>query len=212
MAAVLTNIGEEYQVDKMLETVQTKPEWLGWGTGAVAPSKASTDVSTPATEARVDCTCSKVGSGAAAVFQAMGVLTADGTKTITNVGLFLSAGTGSPPTGGSLILIANHTGIPLEAGDTVTYTFTIDPSQLVNLGGSVAVPDVPEGGFIFTLTCPNCATEGLQVAFGRRRDDTSVVAWRHARCPAYPVDRCDDYDYIITSLPTDGEGNLIPPS
>lgn len=128
MATVLTNVGEEFVVDKLNESVQTKAEYIGWGTGAGSPAKSGTDISTAATEARVLATTSKTGTGATAVYQAVGTITANGTKTITNAGLFTTAGTGSPPTGGSLIVWGDHTGVALVLNDQIQYTFTLDPA------------------------------------------------------------------------------------
>jgi hypothetical protein len=129
MAVVVTNVGEEWAVDKFTETVQTKPEYVGWGTGAGTAAKGDTDLFTAATEARVLCTTSKTGTGATAKFQAVGTLTADAGKTITNAALFVAAGSGSPPTGGTpMVVKGDHTGVVLALGDKIEYTFTIDPA------------------------------------------------------------------------------------
>jgi hypothetical protein len=125
---VLTETGEEYVVDKLTETVQTKPEYVGWGTGATVPVKTGTDISTAATESRVLCTTSKTGTLATAKYQAVGTITAGGAKTITNAGLFTTAGSGNPPTGGSLIVWGDHTGVVLATNDQIQYTFTLDPA------------------------------------------------------------------------------------
>jgi hypothetical protein len=127
-AVVLTNGGEEWVVDKINETVQTKPEYVGWGTGAGTSAKSDTDLFTPATEARVLGTTSKQGTGSSAKYQVIATLTADGSKTITNAGLFTSAGTGSPPSGGLLIIKGDHTGVALLLNDQIAYTWTLDPS------------------------------------------------------------------------------------
>lgn len=128
MTVVLTNVGEEWTVDKITETVQTKPEYIGWGTGATTPVKTGTDISTPANEARVLATTSKTGTGSTAKYQAVGTLTSASAQTITNAGLFTTAGTGTPPSGGSLIVWGDHTGVVLAINDQVQYTFTLDPS------------------------------------------------------------------------------------
>lgn len=127
-AVVLTNVGEEWVVDKITETVQTKPEYAGWGTGAGTSAKGDTDLFTAATEARVLATTSKQSTGSTAKYQAIATITADGTKTITNAALFTTAGTGSPPSGGSMIVKGDHTGVALLVNDQIMYTFTLDPS------------------------------------------------------------------------------------
>ena len=127
-AVVLTNNGEEFVVDKLTETVQTKPEYVGWGTGAGTAAKADTDLFTPANEARVLTTTSKTGSTSTAKFQAVGTITSASAQTITNAGLFTTAGTGTPPSGGTLIVKGDHTGVALAINDQIQYTFTLDPA------------------------------------------------------------------------------------
>jgi hypothetical protein len=127
-AVVLTNAGEEFVVDKLTETVQTKPEYVGWGTGAGTAAKADTDLFTPAAEARVLTTTSKTGSGSTAKYQAVGTITSASGQTITNAGLFTTAGSGSPPSGGTLIVKGDHTGVALLTNDQIQYTFTLDPA------------------------------------------------------------------------------------
>lgn len=121
---VLTQVGEEYIISKINEEIQTKPEWIGWGTGAGTPAKGDTNISTPATEARVQATLTKP---LADKLQMVATLTADGSKTITNAGVFTTAGTGSPPSGGTLILEGSFdTGVALQAGDQIIITFTYE--------------------------------------------------------------------------------------
>jgi hypothetical protein len=127
-AVVLTNAGEEFVVDKLTETVQTKPEYVGWGTGAGTAAKADTDLFTPAAEARVLTTTSKTGSGSTAKYQAVGTITSASGQTITNAGLFTTAGSGSAPSGGTLIVKGDHTGVALLTNDQIQYTFTLDPA------------------------------------------------------------------------------------
>jgi hypothetical protein len=127
-AVVLTNVGEEFVVDKLAETVQTKPEYVGWGTGAGTAAKADTDVFTAAAEARVQGTTSKTGTGSTAKLQVVATLTSLSGQTITNAGLFTTAGSGSPPSGGSLIVKGDHSGVALATNDQIQYTFTLDPS------------------------------------------------------------------------------------
>lgn len=128
LAVVITNVGEEFVVDKLNETVQTKPEYVGWGSGAGTAAKSDTDLFTPETEARVLSTTSKQGTGSAAKYQAIATIVAAAGKNITNAGLFTTAGTGSPPSGGSLIVKGDHASVALNTGDQIEYTFTIDPS------------------------------------------------------------------------------------
>lgn len=128
MAVVVTNAGEEWTVDKFTETVQTKPEYVGWGTGAGTAAKADTDLFTPdntdpGNVLRLLATTSKTGSGSTAKFQAVATLTAlSGGQTITNAGLWTAV------SAGTLVVHGDHTSTVLAAADQIAYTFTIDPA------------------------------------------------------------------------------------
>lgn len=120
MATVYTSAGETVVVDAIEAGTAC---YIGWGTGAGAPDKANTDISTPATEARV---VGVESQPTADKNQWVGTITADGAKTITNAGLFSAAGTGSPPSGGSLVIHGNFTGIVLALGDKIEFTITLE--------------------------------------------------------------------------------------
>lgn len=122
MATVLTNAGEEYVVDKLTELIQTQPQYIGWGTGAGTAGKADTDLFTPAAEARVSGTISKQGSGSTAKWQNVATITSASAQTITNAAAFTAT------SAGTCVVKGDHTGVALQIGDQITYTFTLDPS------------------------------------------------------------------------------------
>ena len=122
MATVLTQVGEEWIVDKLHETVQSLAEWIGWGTGTGA-AKGSTDLNTPATEGRVQGTLSQP---VADKIRCVGTITADGTKTISEAGLFNAQGSGSPPSGGDIIIHGDFAGIPVNASDQIEFTIDLE--------------------------------------------------------------------------------------
>jgi hypothetical protein len=108
---------------------QQEPHWIGWGTGATAGAATSTDLSTPATEARANGTSTQyTATNANDTHQIVGTLTAAGAKTITNVGVFDAAGTGSPPSGGVLYAIFDGLSQALNAGDSIQLTCRIQYS------------------------------------------------------------------------------------
>lgn len=121
MATVFTTAGKQWSVDKWDESVSTKPEYIGWGTGAGTAAVGDTTLFTEASEARVG----PAGSGvtlsqpSADTLQITGTMTAGGSKTITNAGVFTAS------TAGTLILKADFTGIPLLAGDSIAFTWTL---------------------------------------------------------------------------------------
>lgn len=128
MATVITNAGEEYVVDKFTETVQTKPEYIGWGEGAGTAAKTDTDLFTPVntdqanTVLRQLATTSKTGSGATAKYQAVATLTSPNVNNKTNAGAWTAA------TAGTLVIKGDHASTPMAIGDQITYTITIDPA------------------------------------------------------------------------------------
>lgn len=120
MAEIFTQKGEEWAVDQL----DVGTQYVGWGTSATTAVKGDTNLGTAATEARVAGTRSQV---LADKLQWLATITADGGKTIKEVGLFDAAGSGSPPSGGNLIIHANHTDAVMSAaGDKVDYTITLE--------------------------------------------------------------------------------------
>ena len=120
MATIYVQKGEEIVVDAIEAGTAC---YIGWGTGAGTAAKGDTDLFTPATEARV------VGVESQPVAdknQWVGTITADGAKTITNAGLFDAAGSGSPPTGGNLVIHGDFTGVALASGDKIEFTITLE--------------------------------------------------------------------------------------
>lgn len=122
MATVLTNAGEQWVAQRMAGTSALDGHFIGWGTGAGTAAKSDAALFTEATEARVAGTVSVQGSGAAAAYQVVGTLTANGAKTITNAGNFDAS------TAGNLIVHGDFTGVALNAGDAIQFTITLDPS------------------------------------------------------------------------------------
>lgn len=122
MATVLTNVGEQFICDYLSAVVATAADYVHWGTGTTAAAKTDTALVTAASEARVQGTKSTNGTGAAAKYQVVGTLTADGAKTITEAGLFTAL------TAGTLVIRGDFTGIALALNDRIEFTFTLDPS------------------------------------------------------------------------------------
>lgn len=125
MASLVPNVGKAVISGRMYGATPTQqePHWIGWGTGATAGSATSTDLSTPATEARANGTSSQfTTTNANDTHQILGTLTATGAKTITNVGVFDAAGSGSPPAGGVLYAIFDGLSQALNSGDSIQLT------------------------------------------------------------------------------------------
>ena len=120
MATVYTSVGEAMVCD-MIHAGSAC--YIGWGTGAGSAAKGSTDLSTPATEARV---AGAETQPSADICQWVATITADGNKTITNAGLFDAAGSGSPPSGGNLLIHGDGINTALLTGDKIEFTITLE--------------------------------------------------------------------------------------
>lgn len=116
-ATVLTQVGEEWIVDKLDEVVQTTGDWIGWGTGTGTASKDSTALFDEAPEPRVQAVRSQPTPDK---IRWVGTLTASAPRTITNAGNFTHS------TGGTLIVHGDFTGIPLQTGDRIEFTIEIE--------------------------------------------------------------------------------------
>jgi hypothetical protein len=125
MASLVPNVGKAILSGRMIGATptQAEPHFIGWGTGATAGSATSTDVSTAAAEARANGTSSQFTTTQTNdTHQIVGTITAAGAKTITNVGLFDAAGSGSPPAGGVLYAIFDGLSQALNIGDSIQFT------------------------------------------------------------------------------------------
>ena len=120
MATVLTQIGEEWIVDKLDETVQTKPEYIDWGTGAGTAAKGDTALFVEASEARIQGTLTQPLTDK---LRLVGTMTCAGAgKTITNAGSFTVATKATGP----LIIHGDFTGIALAIGDKIEFTIDLE--------------------------------------------------------------------------------------
>jgi hypothetical protein len=100
--------------------------FVGWGTGAGTANKTDTTLFTesndPVSSARTTGTVSKTGSGSTAKWQCVATVPSTTGQTITNAGTFKAGGAVA------MFLKGDFTGIPLVNGDSITFTFTLDPS------------------------------------------------------------------------------------
>lgn len=116
MANVFTDAGEALVTDILDGTTTVPATWyIGWGTGAGTAAKADTALFAEASEARVPATMSQPTADAN---RFTGTITADGSKTITNAGVFTAS------TAGTLLLKSDFTGVSVESGDSIQFVFT----------------------------------------------------------------------------------------
>lgn len=130
MATVLTDDGRAWITDTLAKAsnggATTPARWLGWGTTAgVTAVRGHTSLDgedsggSPA-YARVSCTVSRQQTTTANdTYRTVGTLTSNGSKTITNAGIW------DAQNAGKLVIKGDHTGIPLLANDSIEYTFDL---------------------------------------------------------------------------------------
>jgi hypothetical protein len=125
MAAVLTNVGEEWACHLMAgdgSADANHGKFVGWGTGSAAPAKGDTTLQTESAESRAIGTVTVAGSGSSAKYQVVGTLTSSSGQTIAEAGNFSAAGAGT------LVVRGTFTGVVLNIGDAIQFTIQIDPS------------------------------------------------------------------------------------
>ena len=117
MADIFTDVGETLVADYVDGTQNAPTNWyVAWGTGAGTAAKGDTTLFTEASEARVIATESQPSADQN---RFVGTITADGSKTITNAGVFDASTTGD------MLLKSDFTGIALALNDSIQFTFTI---------------------------------------------------------------------------------------
>ena len=118
MATLLVNTGRAV-VTNRINGGGTNPQYVAWGTGAGTTAAADTTLFTE-TGTRVSGTASQVTTSTTNdTFQVVGTLTSGSSQTITNAGLFDAS------TSGNLFVKGDFTGIALNNGDSIQFTFKV---------------------------------------------------------------------------------------
>ena len=119
MATLLVNTGKAIVTNYLNGGAATQPKYIGWGTGAGTTGATDTTLFTEVLP-RVSGTTSQVtNSTTNDTYQVVGTQTAGTTETITNAGLFDAS------TSGNLFVKGDFTGIPLNSGDSIQFTFKV---------------------------------------------------------------------------------------
>ena len=122
MATLLVNTGRAI-VTSRINGSGTTPSYVAWGTGAGTTGATDTTLFTEVTP-RVSGTASQVTTSTTNdTFQVVGTQTAGVGETITNAGLFDAS------TSGNLFVIGDFTGIALNSGDSIQFTFKVQFSK-----------------------------------------------------------------------------------
>lgn len=127
MAPLVTASGKAIIAKRMFASSgQTEPNFIQWGTGTTTEALTDTSLTTPSNEARAAGTSSAVTiTNTNDTHQVVGTLTSASVQTISEVGLFDAAGTGTPATGGNMYVHGNHVATALSTNDQITYTIQI---------------------------------------------------------------------------------------
>ena len=124
MATVLTNTGKARMINALNGGSHTAPQHVAWGTGAGTAAETDTTLFTEASESRVLGTKTvETTTVTNDTYQVVATITADGTKTITNAGLFDAS------TSGNLYVKGDFPGIALNASDSIQFTIKIVQDQ-----------------------------------------------------------------------------------
>ena len=119
MATLLVNTGKAIVTNYLNGGAATQPKYVAWGTGAGTTAATDTTLFTEVTP-RVSGTTSQVTTSTTNdTFQVVGTQTAGTTETITNAGLFDAS------TSGNLFVKGDFTGVPLNTGDSIQFTFKV---------------------------------------------------------------------------------------
>lgn len=129
MASFVTNNGlAEITGAVVTANVARQLQW-GEGSGQDATDNALASAGTT-TEARTAGTMSQQTENTTNdTIQIVGTITAAGSRAITEVGVFDTAGSGSPPTGGDMIAYGDFSAINLASADSITFTVKITLDQ-----------------------------------------------------------------------------------
>ena len=132
MASVLTSLGREWVVDRLVgvsgQYSTDLGNFAGWGTGAGTANTTDTTLFTesndPVSSARTTSggAITKQGSGSTSKWQYIITIPSTSTQTITNAGLFKAGGAAS------MFVKGDFTGIALASGDSIQFTYSLTPS------------------------------------------------------------------------------------
>lgn len=116
MATLLVNGGKAIVTNRILGS-GTQPNYVAWGTGAGTTAATDTTLFTETGSRTSGTSSQQTTTTTNDTYQVIGTLTATGSVTITNAGLFDAS------TSGNLFVKGDFTGIALTSGDSIQFTF-----------------------------------------------------------------------------------------
>ena len=119
MATLLVNTGKAVVTNYLNGGAATQPKYVAWGTGSGTTAATDTTLFTETGSRVSGTTTQQTTSTTNDTFQVVGTLTASGSVTITNAGTFDAS------TSGNLFVKGDFTGVPLNSGDSIQFTFKV---------------------------------------------------------------------------------------
>jgi hypothetical protein len=119
MATLLVNTGKAVVTNRIKNgaTGATEPNYVAWGTGAGTTAAADTTLFTEVGTRVAGTSTQQTTTTTSDTYQVIGTQTAGSSLTITNAGLFDAS------TSGNLFVKGDFTGIALNSGDSIQFTF-----------------------------------------------------------------------------------------
>ena len=117
MATLLVNTGKAIVTNYLAGGAATQPKYVGWGTGSGTTALTDTTLFSETGSRATGTTTQQTITTTNDTYQVIGTLTASGSVTITNAGLFDAS------TSGNLFVKGDFTGIALTTGDSIQFTF-----------------------------------------------------------------------------------------
>lgn len=109
----------------------SRGKYMQWGVGSGQAVTATTIANAgTTTEARTDgTTTQQTTTTTNDTYRIVGTITALETLAVTELGIFDSAGSGTPPTGGNMCFYADFSAINLNTSDSINFTFNVVADQ-----------------------------------------------------------------------------------
>lgn len=126
MAARVQNLGLA-NITAAWHAYAGRPLYLQWGTGSGATASNTTVNSTSGTfESRVLGTSSRQTTTVTNdTLQITGTITANGSRAVTELGIFDAAGTGNPPTGANMCLYGDFAVVNVSNTESISFTVKV---------------------------------------------------------------------------------------
>lgn len=119
MATLLVNTGKAIVTNYLNGGAATQPKYVGWGTGVGTTAATDTTLFTEVLPRVSGTTSQQTTSTSNDTYQVVATQTAGTSETITNAGVFDAS------TSGNLFVKGDFTGIPLNNGDSIQFTFKV---------------------------------------------------------------------------------------